>query len=135
MKGRENREPEKGGYRLLSLIMLALPRSHLHHFSWFSAPPGLALPVESQPDYWRNELLHRGSDIERHPGPTCALPLRRRDVLVQDVLPTAAQHNDVAGSEFEGYLPPSSPLQPNVRQTSAGPKFCVLHLSAGPFKK
>ena len=27
--------------------------------SWFSAPPGLALPMGSRPDYWRNELLHR----------------------------------------------------------------------------
>ena len=53
--------------------------------SWFSAPPGLALPMGSQPDYWQG-----------HPGPTCALPLRGRDVLVQAVLPTTAQRYDVA---------------------------------------
>ena len=32
--------------------------------SWFSAPPGLALPIRSRPDYWRNELLYRAGDIE-----------------------------------------------------------------------
>ena len=72
--------------------------------SWFSAPRGLALPTGSRPDYWRNELLYRGDDIERHPGPKRALPLRGRDVLVPDVLPTTAQRHDLAGSEFEKYL-------------------------------
>ena len=37
--------------------------------SWFSAPLGLALALGSRPDYWRNELLYREGDIERHPGP------------------------------------------------------------------
>ena len=37
--------------------------------SWFSEPPGLALPVGAGPDCWRNELLYRGGDIERHHGP------------------------------------------------------------------
>ena len=49
--------------------------------SWFSAPPGLALPMESRPDYCRNELLYRAGDIERHPGPRRALPVRGRDVV------------------------------------------------------
>ena len=31
MEGRENRESEKDGYRLLPHIMLALPRAHLHY--------------------------------------------------------------------------------------------------------
>ena len=52
----------------------------------FSAPPGLALP-----DYWRNELLYRGGDIERH-------------VLVQVGLPTTALRYDVAVSEMEEHL-------------------------------
>ena len=69
--------------------------------SWFSAPPGLALPMVTRPDYWRNELLFRACDIERHPGPKRTLPLRGRDVLVQDVLPTTAQRYDVAVVEFE----------------------------------
>ena len=41
--------------------------------SWFNAPPGLGLPSEAGPDNWRNELLYRGGDIERHPGPKRAL--------------------------------------------------------------
>ena len=49
--------------------------------SWFSAPPGLTLPVGLRPDYWRNE------------------PLYRTDV--RDLLHTAAQHEDVVVSEFE----------------------------------
>ena len=68
--------------------------------SWFSAPPGLTLPMGSRPDYWRNELLYRGGNIERHSGAKRALPLRGRDVLVQNVLPTTAQRYDVAVSEF-----------------------------------
>ena len=34
----------------------------------------------------------------------CAVPLRGRDVLVQDVLPTTALRYDVAVSEFQKYL-------------------------------
>ena len=34
--------------------------------SWFSAPPGLTLPMGSLPDNWRNELLYRAGGIERH---------------------------------------------------------------------
>ena len=37
--------------------------------SWFNAPPGLGLPAGAGPDYWRNELLYRGGDIEKHPAP------------------------------------------------------------------
>ena len=59
--------------------------------SWFSAPLRLTLPVGSRPDYWRNELLYRAGDIECHPGPKRALPLRGRDVLVQDVPSATAQ--------------------------------------------
>ena len=72
--------------------------------SWSHAPPGLSLPIGAGPDNWRNELLYRGGDIERHPGPKKAIPLRGRDVLMQDVLPTAAQHRDVAVSELEKHL-------------------------------
>ena len=57
------------------------------------------MAVGSRADYWRRELLYRASDIERHPGPTQARPLRGQDVLVQDVLPTTAQRYDVAVSE------------------------------------
>ena len=55
--------------------------------SWFSAPPGLTLLMGSRPDCWRDELLYRAGDIERHPGPKRTLPLRGRDVLVHLVLP------------------------------------------------
>ena len=72
--------------------------------SWFSAPPLLTLPTGAGPDHWRNELLYREGDIERHPGPKRALPSRGRDVPLQDALPTTAQHYDVAVSEFEEYL-------------------------------
>ena len=71
---------------------------------WFSAPPGLALPMGSRPDYWRKELLYRGGDIERNTGPRRALPPRGRDVLVQDFLPTTSQRYDVGVSEFEKYM-------------------------------
>ena len=64
--------------------------------SWFSASSGLALHLGN----WRNELLHRAGDIERHPGKR-ALSLRGRDVLVQDVLPTTAQRYGGAVAEFE----------------------------------
>ena len=47
--------------------MLALPRSIFVTPSWFSALPGLTLPVGLRPDYWRNEP-HTG-DIEKHLGP------------------------------------------------------------------
>ena len=36
--------------------------------SWFNAQHGLTLHMGSRPDYWRNELLCRAGDIERHPG-------------------------------------------------------------------
>ena len=49
----------------------------------------VSLPTGSRPDHWRLELL-----FERHPGPKHALPPRRRDVLVQDVLLTSAQRYD-----------------------------------------
>ena len=42
--------------------------------------------------------------FERNPGSQRALHPRGRDVLVQDVRPTAAQRYDVAVSEFEEYL-------------------------------
>ena len=58
----------------------------------------------SRPDCWRNELLYRAGDIERHPCPKRALLLRGRDVLVQDVLLTTAQRYDVAFAEFDKYL-------------------------------
>ena len=32
--------------------------------SWFSALPGLTLPIGSRPDYLRNELLYRAGDME-----------------------------------------------------------------------
>ena len=56
----------------------------------------VSLPTGSRPDHWRLELL-----FERHPGPKRALPPRRRDVLVQDVLLTSAQRYDVAVSVCE----------------------------------
>ena len=34
--------------------------------NWFSAPPGLTLLTGSRPDCWRNDLLYRGGDNERH---------------------------------------------------------------------
>ena len=43
-------------------------------------------------------------DIERHPGPKRALLLQKRDVLMQDVPPTAAKCYDMAVSKFEGYM-------------------------------
>ena len=69
-------------------------------------------------------MLYRGCDIEKNPAPKRALHPRGRDVLVQgvlvqDVLPTAAQRYDVAVSEFEEYL--------RVRETFIGSK----NLSAG----
>ena len=42
--------------------------------------------------------------MERHPGPKRALPLQRQDVLMPGVLPTTAQHHDVAVSRFEKLL-------------------------------
>ena len=68
-----------------------------------SAPPGLTPPTWAGPNRWRNTLYREG-DIERHPGPKRAMPLRDWDVLLQDVLPTTAEHCDVAGSEFEKQL-------------------------------
>ena len=56
----------------------------------------VSLPTGSRPDHWRLELL-----FERHPGLKRALPPRRRDVLVQDVLLTSAQRYDVAVSVCE----------------------------------
>ena len=58
--------------------------------SWFNAPLALGLPAGAGLDYCRNESLYRGADIERYRGPKRSLPLRGLDVLVQDVLPTAA---------------------------------------------
>ena len=72
--------------------------------SWFSAPPGLALPAGSRPDYWRNELLYRGGDVENHPGPERALLFRKRNVLLQEVASTIALRCDVAVSGFEKCL-------------------------------
>ena len=76
-----------------------------HHAGFATIPSSLlqvgslrrlvSLPTGSRPDHWRLELL-----FERHPGPKRALP-PRRDVLVQDVLPTAAQRYDVAVSVCE----------------------------------
>ena len=34
--------------------------------SWSGAPRGFTLPPGAGPDYWRNELLHREGDVERH---------------------------------------------------------------------
>ena len=71
--------------------------------SWFTAPPGLSLPMGST-TLLAKELLYRGGGIDINPGPKRALPPRGRDVLVQDVLPTTAQLYDVTASEFEEYL-------------------------------
>ena len=57
--------------------------------------------MESRPDYWRNDLLYRGSNTERHPGPKRALLLGGRDILLRDVLPTAAVRFDVAVPKLE----------------------------------
>ena len=67
-----------------------------------SAP--LHVFMGSRPHYWRNELLYRAGDIERHSGPKRARPLRGRDVPMQDILPTTAQHFDVAVSKLDKYL-------------------------------
>ena len=72
--------------------------------SWFSAPPWLTLPVGSRPDCWRNDVLCRAGDIEKQAGPKRALPSRGRGVLIQGMLPTTAQHDDVAVSDFEKIL-------------------------------
>ena len=52
---------------------------------WFCTPPVLHLLMGSRPDYRRNDLLSRGRDIERHPGPKRAFLLRGRNVLLRDV--------------------------------------------------
>ena len=59
-----------------------MPRSHLHHSQW--------VQCADWAHYCRDGFLYRGGDIERHPGPKRASFLRRRDVLMQDVSPTAA---------------------------------------------
>ena len=51
-----------------------------------------------------SKLFSRAGDIERYPGPKRALPMRGRDVSMQDILPTTAQHNSVAAPEFEKCL-------------------------------
>ena len=61
---------------------------------------GSPCPWDHDHFYWRDEMLYRAGDVERH-GPKRALPLRGRDVLVQDVLPTTVQRYDMAVAEFE----------------------------------
>ena len=60
-------------------------------------------------------------DVERHPGPKRALPLRGRDVLVPDVLPTITQRHDVAVVEFENIC---------ESETSMGSKSSSITISA-----
>ena len=43
-------------------------------------------------------------NTERHPGPARALLSRERSVLIQDLLPTTAQHCDVAVLKLENNL-------------------------------
>ena len=81
--------------------MLASPRSHLYFFELVQRAACAHSPMESRQDFWRNELLYRPGEIERHLGAKRALLSRGRDVHMQDVLPTCAQHDDVAVSEFE----------------------------------
>ena len=88
------------------------------------APPVHGLSTRCR----RNDVLYRGGDIEKNPGPKRALHPRGRDVLVQgvlvqDVLPTVAQRYDVAESEFEEYL--------RVRETFMGSTAGVI-IAAGP---
>ena len=66
--------------------------------SWFSAPPGLALPIRWLLDDWRKDLLYRAGDIKRHPEHKRALSWRGGDVLV------LAQRHDGAVADFEKYL-------------------------------
>ena len=88
----------------------------------------------SRPDYWRNELFYRAGEIERHPGPKRTLPWRGRDVPMQDILPTAAQHNDVAVSKFEKYVRVGKIHEPDKlvshgRNDVRGAGLCALRLS------
>ena len=87
----------------------------------FNAPPGFTLPTGSRPDYWRNERLYRGGDIERHPGPKRALPSRGRSGLIQDMLPATAQHSDMAALELENYL--------RVKDIHGAEEFVIYNLN------
>ena len=80
--------------------LLAAP-SHHADIAMIPSLMLLALLAGSGPIYWRNDILFREADIERHPGPNRAPLLRIRDVLVQGVLPTTALRNDVVVSEGE----------------------------------
>ena len=79
----------------------ALPLSWSRHEpvfvvpSGFTTPPGLALPMGSRPEYWRNELLYRGGDIEKHPGPEPPLS-SRQNAQLQSMPPNTALHYDEA---------------------------------------
>ena len=96
---------------------------------WFSAPPGLALPLGSLPDNWRNELLNRAGDIERHQEPKRASSSRGREVLVQDVLPTTAQRYDGAVAEFENICESETSMGSRGSPITVSTKWvCVQHL-------
>ena len=71
-------------------------------------------------------------DIERTLGPKRALSPRGRDVLVQDVLPTAAQRYDVAVSEFEEYLRDSCGLNELGHACIEHLRVCYASGSLGP---
>ena len=81
--------------------MLALSRCHLHYSELVQCAAWTRSAYGVRDQTSKNKMLYRGSDIGRHPGPKRAHPLRGRDVLVQEVLPTSAQRHDVAVSEFE----------------------------------
>ena len=83
-KGRENRRDSS----LVPDTMLISSRSHLY-FSELNSRHFIVF-MGSRPEYWRNELLYRADDIERHPGPKRARPLRGRNVPIQDILPITA---------------------------------------------
>ena len=82
--------------------MLALLRSHLRfselvqRCAWAHPAYGIATQITGE-----TGLLYRAGDIETHPGPQPTLPSRGRGVLTRDILPTTAQHDDVAVSDFE----------------------------------
>ena len=86
-------------FRFLALFCR---RSHLHFSKMVQHSSWVPLPMRSRPDDWRHDLLYRECDIERRPGPKRALLLR--DVLLGDVLPTAARLFEVAVPGFEEYL-------------------------------
>ena len=84
LEGRENRRDSS----LVPDTMLISSRFHLYFSELVSRH--FIVFMGSRPEYWRNELLYRADDIERHPGPKRARPLRGRDVPIQDILPTTA---------------------------------------------